>query len=166
MKVIYFCFIIWLCKRTFESLQGNSKEVPDLGRGPNGTRAPQLAHPLGIKPSLTFCSNCIFQLLSGKDSRIMISGKWELLLFSLYVVSDVLWPHGLPCTRLPCPSLSPRVSSLISTELVMPSNHLILCHSLLILPSIFPSSRLFSNELFTSGAQSIGASSSAIGKVG
>ena len=34
----------------------------------------------------------------------------------------------------------------ISTELVMPSNHLILCHPLLLLPSIFPSIRVFSNE--------------------
>ena len=32
-------------------------------------------------------------------------------------------------------------------ELVMPSNHLILCHPLLLLPSIFPSIRVFSNEL-------------------
>ena len=31
-------------------------------------------------------------------------------------------------------------------ELVMPSNHLILCHTLLVLPSIFPSIRVFSNE--------------------
>ena len=35
---------------------------------------------------------------------------------------------------------------LMSTELVMPSNHLILCHPLLLLPSIFPSIRVFSNE--------------------
>ena len=34
----------------------------------------------------------------------------------------------------------------MSTELVMISNHLILCHSLLLLPSIFPSIRVFSNE--------------------
>ena len=36
--------------------------------------------------------------------------------------------------------------TLTSTESVMPSNHLILCHSLLLLPSIFPSIRVFSNE--------------------
>jgi len=43
----------------------------------------------------------------------------------------------------------------------MPSNHLILCHPLLLLPSIFPSIRVFSNEkLFSSGAQSIGVSAS------
>ena len=35
---------------------------------------------------------------------------------------------------------------LMSIELVMPSNHLILCHTLLLPPSIFPSIRLFSNE--------------------
>ena len=35
---------------------------------------------------------------------------------------------------------------LMSIELVMPSNHLILCHPLLVLPSIFPSIRIFSNE--------------------
>ena len=35
---------------------------------------------------------------------------------------------------------------LLSIELVMPSNHLILCHSLLLLPSILPSIRVFSNE--------------------
>ena len=35
---------------------------------------------------------------------------------------------------------------LMSIELVMPSNHLILCHHLLLLPSIFPSIRVFSSE--------------------
>ena len=35
---------------------------------------------------------------------------------------------------------------LMSIELVMPSNHLILCHPLLLLPSIFPSIRVFSHE--------------------
>ena len=36
--------------------------------------------------------------------------------------------------------------TLMSIESVMPSNHLILCHSLLLLPSVFPSIRVFSNE--------------------
>ena len=35
---------------------------------------------------------------------------------------------------------------LMSTESVMPSNHLILCHPLLLLPSVFPSIRVFSSE--------------------
>ena len=42
---------------------------------------------------------------------------------------------------------SQSLPKLISIELVIPSNHLILCHPLLLLPSIFPSMRVFSNEL-------------------
>ena len=41
---------------------------------------------------------------------------------------------------------SQSLLKLISVELVMPSNHLILCHPLLLLPSIFPSIEVFSNE--------------------
>ena len=41
---------------------------------------------------------------------------------------------------------SQSLLKLMSIELVMPSNHLILCHPLLFLPSIFPSIRVFSNE--------------------
>ena len=41
---------------------------------------------------------------------------------------------------------SPSPPILMSTESMVPSNHLILCHSLLLLPSIFPSIRVFSNE--------------------
>ena len=50
-------------------------------------------------------------------------------------------------TKLPCPSPTPRVySKLMSIESVIPSNHLILGHPLLLLPSIFPSIWVFSNE--------------------
>ena len=68
-------------------------------------------------------------------------------LFNCSVTSDSLQPRGLQHARLPCPSLSPGVCSNSGTESVMPSNHLILCHPLLLLPSIFPSIRVFSNEL-------------------
>ena len=50
----------------------------------------------------------------------------------------------------------------ISIELVMPSNDLLLCRPLLLLPSIFPSIRLFfKSQFFASGGQSIGALASA-----
>ena len=42
---------------------------------------------------------------------------------------------------------SQSLFKLMSIELVMPSNHLILCHPSLLLPLIFPSIRVFSNEL-------------------
>ena len=62
------------------------------------------------------------------------------------VGSDSLWPHGLQHARLPCPSPTPRAArqaslsitnsqsllKLMSIESEMTSNHLILCHSLLL----------------------------------
>ena len=53
---------------------------------------------------------------------------------------------GLQHARLPCPSLFLRVCSLTSIESMIPSNHLILRLLLLLLPSIFPSIRVFSNK--------------------
>ena len=61
-------------------------------------------------------------------------------------MSNSLWPHRLQHTRPPCPSPTPGAYSNSSIESVMPPNHLILCHPLLLLPSIFPSIRVFSNE--------------------
>ena len=54
-------------------------------------------------------------------------------------------PHGLQHTRLPYPLQSLSLLKFISIESVIPSNHLILCHPLL-LPSIFPGIGVFSNE--------------------
>jgi len=50
------------------------------------------------------------------------------------------------CSMPGFPVLHQSLLILMSTELVMPSNHLILCPPLLLLPSIFPSIRVFSNE--------------------
>ena len=60
-------------------------------------------------------------------------------------MSNSLWPHGHQA------SLSFTISwsllKLMSIKSVMPSNHLILCNPLLLLPSIFPIIKVFSNEL-------------------
>ena len=65
--------------------------------------------------------------------------------FSRSVVSGSLWPHGRQHARLPWSSITNFWSllKLMSIKLVMPSNHLILCR---LLPSIFPSTKVFSNE--------------------
>ena len=66
--------------------------------------------------------------------------------FSHSVMSDFLSPHGLQHARLSCPSpTSGSLLKLMSVESVTPSNHLILCCPFL-LPSVFPSIRVFSNE--------------------
>ena len=69
------------------------------------------------------------------DNLIMSSVQ-----FSRSVVSNSFQPHGLYST--------PRsLLKLMSIESVMPSIHLILCHPLILLPSVFPRIRVFSNEL-------------------
>ena len=67
--------------------------------------------------------------------------------FSRSVLFNCLWPHEAHHARPPCPSPTPRVylEFIMSIEL-MPSNHLILCYPFLLLPSIFPNIRVFSNE--------------------
>ena len=62
-------------------------------------------------------------------------------------MSDCSWSNGLQHARLPCPTLSPRVCSNSCPLSRDVTNHLHLCHPLLILPSVFPSIRVFSNEL-------------------
>ena len=59
-------------------------------------------------------------------------------------------------------TISWSLLKLMSIVLMMPSNHLIICCSRLLLPSIFPSIRIFSrSQFFVSGDHSIGASASA-----
>ena len=75
----------------------------------------------------------------------------ELCQATLVVQSQWYLTLCHPCTAAHQVSLSFTISQsllkLMSTESVMPSNHLILCRPLLLLPSIFPSIRVFSNEL-------------------
>ena len=90
-----------------------------------------------------FLRGLIKHFLWSVDYRIFFE-----CMFSHSVMSDSLWPYGLQLASLPCPSLSFKsLLKLMSIESVMPSNHLILCHPLLLLPSVFPSIRVFSNEL-------------------
>ena len=86
-----------------------------------------------------------------------------LLLFSRSVMSDSLQPHGLHTARQAFLStISSSLLKLMSIESLMPSNHLILCRSLLLLPSVFSSISSFPmSQLFASGGQNIGVSAPA-----
>ena len=55
-------------------------------------------------------------------------------------------PWTAACQAFLSFTVSQSLLKLMSIESVIPSNHLILCHPLLLLPSIFPSIRVFSNE--------------------
>ena len=77
-------------------------------------------------------------------TRFRLSKLSWLLLFSHYVMSGCLRPHGPQHTRSPCHSPCPRVCP--SSRSLMLSSHLILCRPLVFLLSIFLSIRVLSNE--------------------
>ena len=80
-----------------------------------------------------------------KTNPKQLRKRFILLLFSCSVVSNSLRPHGLQHTRLPCPSLSTRACS--NSCILSRWSHLTFssCHPLL-LPSIFPIIKVFSNK--------------------
>ena len=67
--------------------------------------------------------------------------------FSCSVMSNFLWPHEPQHAKASLSITNSRgPPKPMPIESVMPSSHLILCRHLLLLPSIFPSIRVFSNE--------------------
>ena len=107
------------------------------------------------------CANFI----QGFSKTLWYQCPISLLLTSRHpVVSDPLWHHGLQHARPPWPSPTSRACSvrLMSIELVMPPNHLILCRPFLPCLQSFPVSGSFlRSQFFASGGQSIGVSASA-----
>ena len=82
----------------------------------------------------------------GKKKRKAVM-MFSSVQFSHSVVSNSLWPHGQEHARCPCSSPAPGTcSNSCPLSRLMPSNYLILCHPLFLLPSIFPSISVFSNE--------------------
>ena len=106
---------------------------------------------LNFPSSLLLFSKTLF--CDGLKNKVWLSTQvlWHALFWatsSVQLLSCVrlFAIHGPWHSRLPCPFNSQTLLNLISIELVMPSNHLILCCPLLLRPSIFPSIRVFSNE--------------------
>ena len=100
--------------------------------------------PLSLCPRIT----------SGPDTRQLWAIPPPQSLLKLFTLSSVqslshVQLFETPRTTARQASLAINSQSLLklmSIELVMASNHLILCHLLLLLPSVFPSIRVFSNE--------------------
>ena len=91
-----------------------------------------------------------------------VGGSVQFNQFSSVQSLSRLWlfvtPWTAACQAFLSITNSGSLLKLMSIELVMPSNHLILCCPLFLWPSIFPSIRVFSNELFVWGGQSTGVS--------
>ena len=97
-------------------------------------------------------SPCILPCCPGCHERSLLPFQWQNSVHQFSSVQSLscvglfvtrwITAHKASLSITNCQSLH----KLMSTELVMPSNHLILCHSLLLLPSIFPSIGVLSNE--------------------
>ena len=86
-----------------------------------------------------------------------------LVQFSHSVMSDSVTPQNAAHQALLSITNSQSLLKLMSIASVMPSNHLILCCPLLLLPSISPGIRIFPmSQFFASGGQSTGASASVL----
>ena len=83
---------------------------------------------------------------TGDQIANICSVQFSSVQFNSSAVSNSLWPHGLQYASPPCHTNSWSLLKFMSIELVMPSNHLILCHPLFLPPSIFPNIRVFSSE--------------------
>ena len=99
--------------------------------------------------SKQYCIICK-TLLTFRILEFMFPFPYPNIQFSSVQLLSCVWLFVIPWTtaRQPCLSITNSWSlrKLMSIESMMLSNHLILCHSLLLLPSIFPSIRVFSNE--------------------
>ena len=116
-------------------------------------------HYCTISRTFSSCKAEILYLLKNSSSLPFPQSPWQspayywFLCIWLLLVVQSLSPAQLfatPCTTAHQASLSFTISQsllkLMSIELVMPSNLLIPCHPVLLLPSIFPSIRVFSSE--------------------
>ena len=113
---------------------------------------------LGSK--ITADGNCSHEI----KRRLLLGRKamTNLVQFSSSVMSDIFQPHGLQLQGFWVHHQLPKLTQTHVHQISDAIHHLILCLPLLLLPSIFPSIRVFSNEsvLYISG-QSIGVSASA-----
>ena len=103
-----------------------------------------------------------WMLISGLKSWWKLNAIQFSLVQSLSRVQLFVTPWTVACQASLSITNAWSLLKRMFIESVVPSNHLILCHPLLLLPSIFPASGSFpKSQFFTSGGQNIGASASA-----
>ena len=112
-----------------------------------------------VSLSYSFCFIWFFFLIKIKKKKLCSNPTKQLKAEIAYLIRFVLQfssvaqscptvcnPMDCSTPGLPVHHQLPGLLKLMSIESVMPSNHFILCHPLLLSPSIFPSSRVFSKE--------------------
>ena len=117
---------------------GDSVNVPDIALDLNHSdgveEEEKREEPHASRVQPPGCLSLQVEILPTPRRVFMTSSSVQ---FSHSVVFDSLQPYGRQHARPPCPSTNFRsLLKLMSIESVMPSNHLILCHPLLLLPSV------------------------------
>ena len=164
------CIPTWeVLVRSFIAVGQGQDRIADKGQG--WCRAWTLLSSLRWSPDeflwFSRLSHCTISLEWNVSSSINIFCWLGLLVlqsvqFSHWVVPNSANSWTAACQASLSITNSWNLLKLMSIKLVMPYNHLILCCPLLLLPSIFPSIRVFSNEsVLPSGGQRIGALASA-----
>ena len=186
----YTHYINWLCTLNWSQSPGwlslpswcDRAGLPDVSNSENYVfriSSVTSPHPMLLPKAKIFLLSGIkfWELISQKlraKTRPLCGKVKPFAVFRSVQSFSCVWLFATPRMAACQASLSFTISQsllkVMSIELVMPSNHLILCHPLLRLPSIrmapfpptpFPASGSFPiNQLFTSGGQSIGASAS------
>ena len=90
--------------------------------------------------------NSVWHVISMESFLLLFLKKEDVVVESFSHVQLYLTPWTAAYQAPLFFTISQSLLKLVSIELVMPSNHLVLCHPLLLLPSIFPSLRVFSSE--------------------
>ena len=85
-------------------------------------------------------------VITGRGTGGRLSAEWPSVQFTHSVMSNPATPWTAACQASLSITNFQSLPKLMSIESVMPFNHLIPCRPLLLLPSIFPSIRVFSNE--------------------
>ena len=109
---------------------------------------------LSKRAILSFCIMLLINIFRSTSSDILTKmfflGTFRSTVCCCCPVPQLCLTFATPWTAAHQASLSSTICrnllEFMSIESVMPSNHLVLCHPLLLLPSIFPSIRVFSNE--------------------
>ena len=133
-------------------IQGVTRYSPWLSRNFHGHRSPRHL-PGGCVPWICSTDTGLpgIHLVAASPGSVLTpvhSFRLQLppLLFSRSVLSDSATPWTAAHQASLFFTVSRSLLKPMSIEPMMPSDHLILCHPLLLLPSIFPSIRVFSNE--------------------
>ena len=117
-----------------------------LGRSPGGGHGNSLQYSCLENPMDSGARQATVHTVAKSWTQLKQLSVQVLCRCSLAQSCLILRSNGLQHARLPCASPSPGVCPTHVRWVNDASNHLVLCHPLLLLPSLFPSNRVFSSE--------------------